>query len=277
MELVVLGSAGGPQPHPGKAAPATAAVVDGDIHVIDCGNGVGRQIVAAGLELSALRSVFITHHHVDHNADLGTLVHLAWTAARSEPVDLYGPAPLESMVKQYLDLNEPDISHREALGRPALSGVFRPHDVAGPGLVHDADGVRVTAAVATHPPMPSFAYRVEAHGRSMVVSGDTAICDEIIELARGADVLVHEAYSPQHLPEFMSGSNTRIERLQRHFAQAHTSAEDAGRVAAAAGVRTLVLWHLIPWQLADELYAEQAARTFDGEIIVAHDLQRIPV
>ncbi|MEV0600420.1 MBL fold metallo-hydrolase [Streptomyces sp. NPDC050315] len=277
MELVILGSAGGPQPHPGKAAPATAVVVDGDIHVIDCGNGVGRQLVSAGLELSALRSVFVTHHHVDHNADLGALVHLAWTAARSEPVDLYGPAPLESMVKQYLELNQPDIHHREALGRPALSGIFRPHEVAGPGVVHEADGVRVSAAVATHPPMPSYAYRVDAHGRSVVVSGDTAKCDEVTELARGADVLVHEAYSPGHLPEFMTGSNTKIERLQQHFAQAHTSAEDAARVAAAAGVHTLVLWHLIPWQLDDATFIEQATRHFDGEIIVAHDLQRIPV
>ncbi|MFG2228298.1 MBL fold metallo-hydrolase [Streptomyces sp. NPDC048644] len=277
MELVILGSAGGPQPHPGKAAPATAVVVDGDIHVIDCGNGVGRQIVSAGLALKDLRSVSVTHHHVDHNADLGTLVHLAWTAARCEPVDLYGPAPLASMVKQYLELNAPDIDHREALGRPALSGLFRPHEVSGPGTVHDTDGVRISAGIATHPPMPSYSYRVDAHGLSVVVSGDTARCDEVAELSRGADILVHEAYSPDHLAEFMSGSNTRIERLQQHFAQAHTSAEDAGRVATAAGVRTLVLWHLIPWQLSDQEYAAQAARTFDGEIIVGHDLQRIPV
>ncbi|AQW54510.1 MBL fold metallo-hydrolase [Streptomyces violaceusniger] len=277
MELVILGSAGGPQPHPGKAAPATAVVVDGDIHVIDCGNGVGRQIVSAGLELTDLRSVLVTHHHVDHNADLGALVHLAWTAARCEPVDVYGPAPLESMIKQYLELNEPDISHRESLGRPALAGVFRPHEVSGPGTVHEADGVRISAAVATHPPMPSFSYRVDTHGRSVVVSGDTARCDEVVELSRGAGVLVHEAYSPDHLAEFMAGSNTKVERLRQHFARAHTSAEDAGRVAAEAGVRTLVLWHLIPWQLSDEEYAAQAARTFDGEIVVAHDLQRIPV
>lgn len=276
MELVILGSSGGPQPNSSRSAPATAVVVDGKVHVIDCGNGVARQLVSAGLRLRDLASVLVTHHHIDHNADLGALIHLAWTAGLVTPVDVYGPPPLQEMLDLVLAVGRPDIEHREALGRPALRSLMRGHEIAEPGVVLDTDGLTITAGHAEHPPMHSFAYRVDADGASVVVSGDTTACDEVAELAAGADVLVHEAYSPDHLDRLMGGTNAKVTELQAHFARAHTDAESAGRIAEQAGVKKLVLWHLIPFDLDERDWIEQAARQFDGEIVVSRDLMWIP-
>ncbi|MBU3067220.1 MBL fold metallo-hydrolase [Nocardia sp. NEAU-G5] len=276
MDLVILGSSGGPQPNTRRAAPATAIVTGGRIHVIDCGNGVARQLVAAGLRLRDLVSVLVTHHHVDHNADLGALIHLAWTAGLVTPVDVYGPPPLGQMIDLLLAAGRSDIEHREHLGRPRLSSLIRSHEVASPGVIADSPQLTITAGHAEHPPMHSFAYRIDADGASVVVSGDTAPSDHVAELATGADVLVHEVYSPDHLRRLMGGTNADVDQLRTHFARAHTDAESAGRIAKQAGVAKLVLWHLIPYDVDDDEWLHQARRHFDGEIVVSRDLMRIP-
>jgi len=90
-KLILLGTAGGPTPKVDRSAPANAIVVGDDIYVIDCGNGVARQMVKAGLDLGRIRDVFITHQHSDHNADYGNLLLLAWATDLHTRVDTYGP------------------------------------------------------------------------------------------------------------------------------------------------------------------------------------------
>lgn len=278
MELVILGSGGGPQPNPKRSAPAVAIAHGDGLYVVDCGNGVARQIVSSGYRLRDLRGVFVTHHHIDHNADYGNLVALAWTAGLVDEVRTFGPAPMEEITEQYLALNKIDIDHREALGRPALRSLFAPEDVAADGVVWSGDGLTVTAAAVEHPPLEAYGYRFETESGAIAVSGDTTACDAMVELARGADVLVHEAFSPDHLHLLTDGTNAGVDRLRLHFERAHTTAEDAGRIAARAGVKTLVLWHLIPTQgVTDAEWVEQAARHFDGEILVSHDLMKVVV
>lgn len=277
MELVVLGSGGGPQPSAERGSPSVAIVHDGDLYVVDCGNGVATQVVAAGLALKDLRGVFITHHHNDHNADYGNLVALAWTAGLVHTVATFGPKPLTEMTDEYVQLNRVDTSHREGLGRPALRDRFIPTEVTQDGVVWQRGDLTVTAAAVAHPPLDAYAFRFDTPQGSIVVSGDTAPCEELVSLARGADVLVHEAYSPDDLHLLTDNTNASLDRLLGHFRGAHTTAEDAGRIAAEAGVRTLVLWHLIPRAgVSDESWQEQAARHFDGTIVAPHDLQRVP-
>ena len=88
--LILLGTGGGPTPKPNRSAPANAIMVDGVVYVIDCGNGVARQMVLAGLPLKALRAVFLTHQHSDHNADYGNLLLLSWAADLASKVDTMG-------------------------------------------------------------------------------------------------------------------------------------------------------------------------------------------
>jgi ribonuclease BN (tRNA processing enzyme) len=276
MRLVLLGTGGGPSPKPDRSAPAQAIVVGDAVYVVDCGNGTPRQYVRAGLTFPALRAVFLTHQHSDHNADFGNLFLLGWTTGLSQPVAAYGPPPLERMAELFLEMQRYDIETRiKDEGRPPLAPLIRVREIRDAGLVHEDAHVRVTAALNEHPPVvPSFAYRFDTADRSIVISGDTNRSEAVIALAKGADVLVHEVlYEPGIDRLFGTDSNAR--RLRQHIVDSHTTTEDLGRVAAAAGVKTLVLSHFVPGAdplVTDAMWIEGVRRHYDGEIVLGRDL-----
>jgi ribonuclease BN (tRNA processing enzyme) len=111
--LLLLGTAGGPTPKPSRAAPANAIVIGDRTYVIDCGNGVARQLALAGVAMTSIRHVFITHHHSDHDADYGTLLLLAWGDALRTPVDTWGPPPMARITRLFLDEHREDLQVRE--------------------------------------------------------------------------------------------------------------------------------------------------------------------
>jgi ribonuclease BN (tRNA processing enzyme) len=137
----------------------------------------------------------------------------------------------------------------------------------------------VTAALVHHPPtVPAFAYRFDAPDRSIVVSGDTTPSDNLIALARNADVLVHEALYDAAAVDRLIANVANASTLRRSILSHHTTAEEAGRVAAAAGVGTLVLSHLIPPEdssITDEMWTAEARKHFGGRIVVARDLMEL--
>ena len=277
--LILLGTAGGPTPKADRAAPASVIVIDGVIYVIDCGNGVARQMVKTGLDLGALRHVFITHQHSDHNADVGNLPWLAWSGPLHTRVDLWGPPPLTDMTRQFLAMNAVDIHIRETdEGRPPLAPLLVPHDLTEPGLVMHDERVKVTAALVQHPPVtPAFAYRFDCPDRSIVFSGDTRPSDNLIKLAHGADVLVHEV---MYLPalEKLIGTEPNATRLREHLLASHTTTEQVGRIASEAGVKTLVLNHFVPGghpPVPDEVWRDAVSPHFDGRLVVGHDLMEL--
>src|SRR5690348_8795894 len=106
--LILLGTGGGPTPKLDRSAPANAIVVGDDIYVVDCGDGVARQMVKAGLDLGRIRDVFVTHQHSDHNADYGNLLLLVWATDLRTRVDAYGPPPLERMTELFLQMDDYD-------------------------------------------------------------------------------------------------------------------------------------------------------------------------
>jgi ribonuclease BN (tRNA processing enzyme) len=274
--LILLGTGGGPRPRTSRSAPAQVVVIGDAAYVVDCGDGVARQLVAAGVPLRNVRHVFITHHHSDHNADYGNLLLLAWTAGLRTRVDSWGPAPLVRMTQLFFEMNATDLDARVAdEGRVALPPLIHPHELTAGGLVMQDDNVKVTCAVVHHPPMaPALAYRFDAADRSIVISGDTAPSDALIALARDADVLVHEALYVPAVDRLVAGVPSAPE-LKRSILSHHTSAEYAGRVARAARVRTLVLSHLVPADdpaVTEQMWIDAARTQFSGRIVIGTDL-----
>jgi ribonuclease BN (tRNA processing enzyme) len=277
--LILLGTAGGPRPRKERSAPAQAIVCGSSIYIIDCGYGVARQMVLAGLQLNQLRNVFITHHHSDHDIDLGPLLQLAWLSGLTKPVDCWGPSPMRRMIDDYIRYEAYDIRIRQIdEHRPPFRPLVRPHDLKGAGFVMDDGLVRVTTAKVIHPPIDlALAYRFDAPDRSIVISGDTRPTDSLIRLAKGADVLVHEAMMPDRVTDLV-GKLPNRQALARSILSHHTSAEQAGQVAAASGVKMLVLSHLVPAEdpsVPDEQWLGAARRHYSGPIIVGHDLMEI--
>ena len=277
--LVLLGTAGGPTPKPNRAAPAQAIVVGDACYVVDCGNGVARQMILANLKLGSIRGIFITHHHSDHNADYGNLLLLSWGSDLASRVETFGPPPLEAMTRHFLALNDYDIRTRMVdEGRPALEPMIAPHEITAGGAVMQDENVRVTAALVEHPPVtPALAYRFDCADRSFVVSGDTRPSRALVELAQDADVLVHEV---MHVPsiESLIARDSNATTLREHLLASHTTTEQVGRLATEAGVKTLVLSHFVPGGypfVPDEVWFDAVRPHFAGNLIVGRDLLEV--
>jgi ribonuclease BN (tRNA processing enzyme) len=274
--LILLGTGGGPSPKRLRSAPAQVILIGDDAYVVDCGDGVARQMALAGVALSRIRAVFVTHHHSDHNADYGNLLLLGWIDGLKPIVDTYGPPPLAKMTRLIAEMNAVDIATRIAdEGRPPFTGLVAPHEITAGGVVREEAGVKVTAALVDHPPIrPAFAYRFDTPDRSIVISGDTAPSPSLVALAKDADILVHEVL---YLPgvDRLAGSEGHATRLREHLVASHTPSAEVGRIAAAAGVKTLVLSHFVPGNdasITDEMWTAGVRAHFKGEVIVGRDL-----
>jgi ribonuclease BN (tRNA processing enzyme) len=274
--LVLLGTAGGPRPSSLRAAPAQAIRAGDRTYLIDCGEGVGRQLARAGIPLASLRAVFITHQHSDHNAGYGPLLSVGWTQLQPH-VDVYGPPPLRRMTALWFEMNQFDLELRvKDEDRKPLPGLVRTHEVTSDGVVFQDDRVTVRAVHNNHPPIEhSLAYRFDAADRSIVISGDTTYSDNVVALARNADVLVHEVFDRAYVEE---GKGPYTAGIRRHIVATHASAEDVGRVAAAAGVRMVVLTHFVPNDevgISDEAWTAGVRKHFRGPVLAGRDLQEL--
>ena len=277
--LILLGTGGGPRPRKANSASAQVIISNNTAYVIDCGNGVARQLVFADVPLSSLRHIFLTHQHSDHNADYGNLIWLAWAAGLGTRVDTWGPPPLAKMTQLFFEMNAYDIDTRIANeGRVPLVPLVHVHEFEDGGLVMRDENLKVTAALVRHPPVvPAFAYRFDASDRSIVISGDTAPSDNLLKLAQDADVLVHSAlYVPAVDRLVVRVPNAKT--LKASIIAHQTSAEDAGKLAEAARVKTLVLSHFVPPddpEVTDQMWIDAARTHFRGSIIVGKDLLEI--
>jgi ribonuclease BN (tRNA processing enzyme) len=277
--LILLGTGGGPRPRKANSAPAQVIVANDTAYVIDCGNGVARQLAFAGVPLSSVRHIFLTHHHSDHNADYGNLIWLAWCAGLRTPVDGWGPPPLEKMTKLFFEMNAYDIETRIAdEDRVPLLPLVNVHELSEGGPIMQDENLAVTATLVDHPPVvPAFAYRFDASDRSIVISGDTLPSDNLIRLAEGADVLVHEVLYVSAIDR-LAARVPNAAALRRSILSHHTPVEEAGRGARAAGVKTLVLSHFVPPDdpaVTDQIWLEAARVHFRGEVILGKDLLEI--
>ena len=278
--VVLLGTKGGPAIRPGSAMPtATLVCLNGRRIVVDCGLGVTRALCDQGMQLKDLSLILITHLHSDHYLELGPLLHTAWTAGLATPVEVYGPPGLAASWLAFAEALRADIDLRIAdEGRPDLRDLVQIHDI-GAGEVLRTGGITITALRTDHPPLVDcFALSLRTADRHVVLSGDTAPLPALVAFARGADLLVHEAMLAAALPALTARVGNGSEKLMAHLLRSHTTAEDAARIAAQAGVRRLALSHLIPaddpaygtrdWQAA-------VAPHWTGPLFVGHDGLRI--
>jgi len=291
--LVTLGTSGGPLPRPGRTQSSNLLVVNGTPYLIDAGDGAVRRIVRSGHDFRRVGQVFITHPHSDHTNGLATLLNAQWEYQRREPTDVYGYG-VASLVKGAIAYLTPNAEIRWSEGkRTRMEDVFRGHDVA-PGAVYQDANVRVTAVENTHfnfaPDSPgagkyrSYSYRFDTPGRVVVFTGDTGPSPALTELAKGADVLVTEVTQVEDVIEVLKKNGnwqTKSAAEQagwiQHMRQEHVTPEDVGRMAAAAGVKTVVLTHLSPSvDPKDDFqrYVEGAKKFFPGSVLLAKDLMQ---
>jgi len=271
VEVVVLGS-GTPRADPGRAGSALAVVSGPEWLLVDCGRAATQRAIDAGLDLTALAAVALTHHHSDHVSDLATLAIARWCAGATTPLAVVAPdGPTTRFASRCLDTYEDQCFYGQSTSaagpRPRLAiHAFDPG--ATVTAVHQAGGWRVSAVLVDHHPVaPAVGYLVETGGARVAVSGDTAVGDGMRALARDVDVLVHETLHPARVPADLLAWNA--------------GADAVGALAAAASPGTLVLTHLLPAPTDpahERSYLDEVRRGgYHGPTVVASDLVRIPV
>src|SRR5215470_11232587 len=279
-KLVLLGTGGGPVPGRSRLMTSHVMLSHGAAYVLDCGMGVTGQYARTGIPFSALKSIFLTHHHADHNIEYGPLLIVGWIHGMHPDVRVFGPPPLRQMTEDFMRAYRRTIDFwaEDFQMTPPVSVTVQ--EVTGAGPVTQDDNVKVSAVVVEHPPVkPALAYRFDFKDRSIAFSGDTAPADAVAKIAKGADVLVHEAIYVPAVEKFIreqiaKGRPVKYEPYMAHMKADHTPLEEVGRIANDASVKTLVLSHVVPAidSISDNTWRTGAATYFKGEIIVGKDL-----
>ena len=289
--LITLGTVAGPPPRPHRAQFSNLLIVNGTLYVVDAGDGVARRITKAGFNVRDVGTIFITHHHDDHTAGLGTLMSVAWDNQRTRPINVYGPPRTEELVKaavQYFAISA-EIRIADGGRTIPIEQLFFGHDV-GPGTIFLDDNVKVTAIENAHfgfhkgaaaGKHKSYSYRFETPARTIVFTSDTGPFPGLVDFAKGADLLVAEANSiEQRMQDLMRSGQWQVmtteeqTRIKRQMAEGHLSPEDVGKIAESAAVKSVVLSHLT-WK-ADDNYSgwvNEVKKHFSGPVLIAKDLK----
>jgi len=308
-ELVLLGTAGAPLPVAGRGGTSSALTVDDRVFVVDCGRGTPSAYATAGLDFAQLTAVFLTHLHADHTGDLPGLLLYPWGIRSGAdgplpPIRVYGPprpgmlpagdstfhrqttihprrpAPgtvdlVASILAGYayhlnvmpLDAQMPDAG---ALVRAIDVALPPPGTAQVPVVVLDERGIRVTAVRVRHGrAVPALGYRFDTPDGSVVFSGDTTVTEDLIALARGADILVHQVADLDYLARH-GFSGAALDRM----AALHTDVSQVGGVAERAGVGELILTHYLPAEpgaITTAQWADRAGQGFSGTTTAGHD------
>lgn len=254
MELIILGS-GTCMPMSDRASPSILLLLGGSRILLDMGPGTMRQLAKAGVGHDTIDHIFISHFHPDHTADL---IHFLFVTRnpgnvkKRKPFTITGPEGLKSFIEQigraykgWLDISEEIMRIEELVISKPETRQYRHYTMCSQPLSHTAN---------------SIAYRFcEDKGNTLVYSGDTGFCDGIVDLSRDCSLLILECSFPEG-----------------EEAEGHLTPSKAGRIAALACARGLVLVHFYPQVLETDI-TNQCRKTYQGELILGRDMLRIPV
>lgn len=278
-EIIVTGT-GMPLVDPNRAGPGVL-IRHGDVKLqFDVGRDTVRRLAAAGTVVSELSAVFLTHYHSDHVIGLQDLALSYWVQdfeRRNRGLDIISPNGATSrFCERMLDVWDDDLAvraaHANRPGEPRINliGFDGPEH---PTEVWARDGVRVIAGQVRHEPVVgAIGYRIETSDGVIVITGDTIVCDEVAELAEGADVVIYEAF------RFAEWRATMPPSMQ-YITEYHADTELIGAQMAELEVPTLMLTHLIPPPNTDaekQGFIDDVRKAgYRGELIVCDDLETV--
>lgn len=297
-QVVTLGTGGGPSVRLERAQTSSAVVIGEDIYLIDSADGVLRQLAGADLPIERIKAVFITHHHFDHNGDLGALLVQRWLFHYARPkIKVIGPPMTREMVTHLTKAFRATELAPIIIGTTQIPGIGEtveasdiPGDLETPAVIYQDANVRVSAVLNDHyhflpgsaaaRAARSYAFRFDTPDRSITFTGDTGPSERVAKLARGSDVLVSEVIDMDRMERLLRSGNRDdfpVEELVEHLRKDHLTPPQVGQLAASAGVKEVVLHHLVPGSDGEtdlSVYTKGIEQYFKGPVRVARDLDR---
>lgn len=260
---VALCGTSAPLPSARRAKACVAVIAGGKIYIVDSGPESTENLMLWGLPLDRVAGVLITHFHSDHIGDLGELNLQTWVQGRPAALAVYGGPGVERVVAGFNEAYALDqgyrTAHHTAAIMPAATWpmVARPVSVPASGpaprtaVVLDDGALRITAIETNHAPVqPAYAYRFDYKGRSLVITGDTNNYAPLAVAAKGADILMSEALNREMITTLERSAGQvgkpRVAHIMADIQSYHISPTEAAGLANTAGVKLLVLYHLLP-------------------------------
>jgi ribonuclease BN (tRNA processing enzyme) len=253
---------------------ATLIRMDGLTVLVDAGLGATRGICDAGVPLTGLDAIIVTHLHSDHYLELGPLIHTAWTAGLKRPIPVYGPDGLAEYWRGFQASMAFDIDLRlRDEGRPAFAPLLDLRPMTGASL--DLGPVSVSLMRNDHPPIEdSYALRFDGAQHRITLSGDTAPMHAMAKFAHDSDLLIHEAMLTAGIEALLARIGNGDDRLRQHLFRSHTPAAEAARIAEAAGTKRLALHHLVPCDdpdFTDDDWRAECEGLYTGALFIGTD------
>ena len=272
--VVTLLGTGSPIPSIERFGPSILVQAGGQSLIFDVGRGAHQRLAQAGVSPGQIDAVFLTHLHSDHIVGIPDL----WlTSRRNRPWALFGPTGTVRMMDALKQAFSADIQARveETAGLLQSADLLHPADVHAreiePGVVYERGGVRVSAIPVDHGPIaPAYGYRIDYHGRSVVLSGDTRVSPNLIEAAAGTQLLVHEVFQPS---DSLLKGNPVIARVK----QLHVDASEAGSIFQRVPPGLAVYSHIILTGVSTDELVKRTRANYGGPLVVGEDLMRFVI
>lgn len=274
-KVVLLGT-GNPNPDPNHSGCSVAIIVNKTSYLIDFGPGLIRQAARLSpryggsieaLAAENLKTAFLTHLHSDHTAGYADLILTPWVMGRDEPLEVYGPEGIGEMTKHILLAFQEDIRYRLYGIEPANNQGWRViTHVIQEGEIYKDQNIKVEAFKVKHGTWPqAYGFRFTTPDKIIVLSGDTAPCENILKYSKGADILIHEVY-------YKKGFEQKSDLWKRYHSRHHTSTYELGELARQVEPKLLVLYHILFWGAEEKDLLEEISKKYKGKVIVGADL-----
>lgn len=285
---VGLCGTGSPFPDPDRSAPCTLVIAGKQMFLFDSGSGSARQINQMGFSTGSLRGVFITHFHSDHMDGLGEVLMTRWAQQTdNKPLTVYGPTGIEQVMRGFRKAYAADTGYRTAhhgedIMPPALAGALVAEFEAVQGqytVVLQQPDLLIESFLVNHAPVsPAVGYRIRYKDRTVVLSGDTTSDQQVKNAARNADLLIHEALSPELVGRLqdtaLQNKRSKLAKIFADIPSYHATPEQVAELARDAQVSHVVLNHIVPplpLPPLREIFLGRSKEIFNGPFRIGED------